>query len=62
MKKVSQVDFKVELAPRREGDPAELVADNSKIKEKMGWTPKFDDIELICTSALNWENRLMENA
>ncbi len=55
IKKVSEVDFKVEVAPRREGDPAELVADSTKIKAKMGWTPKYDDLELICTSALTWE-------
>jgi len=58
VKKVSGVDFKVEVAPRREGDPAELVADNTKIKEKMGWTPKFDDLELICKSALQWELKI----
>lgn len=57
IKKVSEVDFKVVIAPRREGDPAELVADNTKIKEKMGWIPKYDDLELICKSALKWEEK-----
>ena len=32
MKKVSGVDFKVEVAPRREGDPAMLIANSDKIK------------------------------
>jgi UDP-glucose 4-epimerase len=59
VKRVSKVDFTVELAPRREGDPAELVADNTRIKEKMGWTPKFDDLELICASALDWERKML---
>jgi UDP-glucose 4-epimerase len=35
MKEVSGVDFKVEFTGRREGDPAVLIADNTKIKEKM---------------------------
>jgi UDP-glucose 4-epimerase len=45
VKKVSGVDFKAEFAPRRAGDPALLISDNSKIKEKMGWKPKYDDLE-----------------
>jgi len=55
VKKVSKVDFKVEVVPRRAGDPAELVANNTKIKEVMGWTPKYDNLDLICSSALDWE-------
>lgn len=60
MKMVSGVDFKVEIAPRREGDPSVLLADNSKIKEKMGFKPKFDDLELICKTALEWEKKLFK--
>jgi len=37
MKKVSGVDFKIEIAPRRAGDPEKLIADNSKIRSIMGW-------------------------
>ncbi len=55
MKKVSGVDFPVEVGPRREGDPAVLIADNRKIREKLGWTPKYDDLKLICKTALEWE-------
>jgi len=60
MKKVSGVDFKVEIAPKRVGDPAILVANNQKIREKMGWTPKYDDLEFICKTAYNWEKKLKE--
>jgi len=59
MKKVSGVDFKIETAGRRAGDPAILIADNNKIKTVMGWTPKFNDLELICTTALEWEKKLL---
>jgi len=59
VKKVSGVDFKVEIAPRRDGDPAELVADNSKIIKEMGWKPKYNDLEIICESALKWEQWMM---
>jgi len=60
MKKVSGVDFKVEIAPRRAGDPAILVANNQKIKEKMGWKPKYDNLEFICKTAYEWEKKLKE--
>lgn len=55
VKQVSGVDFTVVDAPRRAGDPPELVAANDKVRSLTGWTPRFDDLELICRSALNWE-------
>jgi len=58
MKKVSKVDFIVEKGPRRAGDPAVLISDNSKTKQTLQWNPKFDDITRICQTALNWEQKL----
>jgi UDP-glucose 4-epimerase len=58
MKKVTGVDFKVEIASRRPGDPAILVADSTKIREKMGWKPSYDDLEFICKTAYEWEKKL----
>jgi len=58
VKKVSNKEFTVEIVERREGDPAELVADNTKIKNKMGWLPKHDNLEEICLSALKWEEKV----
>lgn len=58
MKKVSGVDFKVEVTGRRAGDPAMLIADNNKIKNKMDWTPKYDDLSFICKTAYEWEKNL----
>ncbi len=55
IKKVSGVNFKVTEGPRREGDAASLVSDNSKIKKILGWIPKRDNLELICKSAYEWE-------
>lgn len=55
VKRVSAADFPVEMAERRVGDPAELVADNSKIRSLLDWTPRHDDLEFIVTTALNWE-------
>jgi UDP-glucose 4-epimerase len=55
MKNVSGVDFDVKIEARRPGDPAELVADNKKILSALNWMPKYNDIELICRTALEWE-------
>ena len=57
VKKVSEADFEVEVAPRRAGDPAILIADNKKILQKTNWKPKYDDLEFICKTALEWEKK-----
>lgn len=43
-----------ELAPRRPGDPAVLVADSSKIKRDFGWTPQYTDLDEIVRTAWRW--------
>jgi len=55
MKKVTGIDFKVIETIRRPGDVACLVANNEKIKRVLNWTPKRDNLELICKSAYEWE-------
>ncbi len=59
IKKVTNTDFKVDIEPRRKGDPAALIADNSKLTirnlKSFGWTPKYKDLNLICQSAYEWE-------
>jgi UDP-glucose 4-epimerase len=54
-KKVTGENFKVEEASRRPGDPAILVADSTKLKKTLNWTPKYDDLEFIIRTAWNWE-------
>lgn len=58
VKKVSGKDFPVTLAPRRAGDPAGLVADNTAIQAELGWRPELDDLETIVRHALHWEDKL----
>ena len=43
--------------PRRQGDPSSLVADNTKAKEILGWSPKKTLIKTV-ESAYNWEQKL----
>ncbi|MFL1705651.1 UDP-glucose 4-epimerase GalE [Campylobacter sp. MOP7] len=58
VKEVSGVDFKVIEAPRREGDPAVLIAKSKKIRNLTGWKPKRDDLALIVKTALEWERKI----
>jgi len=55
VKRVTGVNFKVIETDRRPGDSAVLVADNKKIKQVLGWKPKYDDLEFIIRTAWNWE-------
>ncbi len=57
IEKISGKKLVVEVAPRREGDPALLIADNRKIIQKMKWKPQYADLDLICTSVLKWEEK-----
>ncbi|OUJ09688.1 UDP-glucose 4-epimerase GalE [Acetobacter sp. DsW_059] len=43
-----------EPAPRRQGDPAMLVADSQTLREETGWTPRFAEIDQIVETALRW--------
>jgi len=55
VKKITGTDFEVRETARREGDPAVLVADSSKIREKLVWVPKYDDLDTIVRTAWEWE-------
>ena len=58
VQKVAKNPFLVEVGPRREGDAPYLVAKNDRIKEKLAFAPRYDDLELICQTALDWEATL----
>lgn len=42
---------------RRAGDPARLVADSRRIREQLGWQPRYDDLHQIIADAWRWETR-----
>jgi UDP-glucose 4-epimerase len=43
--------------PRRDGDPARLVADSRLAREKLGWQPQYADLASIIEHAWKWETR-----
>jgi len=47
--------LRVELAPRRPGDPATLVASADRARQVLGWQPKRSSIDCIVQTALNWQ-------
>ncbi len=55
VKKVSGKDFKVTIEPRREGDPAVLVADATLAKKELNWQPELAELEDIVNTAWDWE-------
>ncbi len=60
VKKITGIDFDVKNSPRRDGDPPNLVADSTKIRKSLRWTPKYDDIDFIVKSAWEWEKTLKQ--
>lgn len=53
-KRITGIDFTVEKAPRRDGDPAVLVADSAKAERILGWKPQYNLTRIIET-AWKWE-------
>jgi UDP-glucose 4-epimerase len=45
------------VGPRRPGDPATLIASSARIREELGWQPRFPDLESIIGSAWAWHER-----
>ncbi len=44
--------------PRRAGDPPELIAVANRVREVLGWTPKFDDLDMTVRTSLEWERKI----
>ena len=61
VKRVSGVDFKAEIVPRRPGDPAQIVAASNRARAMLGWTPQYDDLATIIAHALAWEQKLQQH-
>jgi UDP-glucose 4-epimerase len=57
MRHESGNDFPVELAARRPGDPAEIVASAERMRNLLGWRPQWDDLSVIVRHALAWERK-----
>ena len=56
--KVTGKKINYEIAPRRIGDPAILIASSEKAKKNLNWQPKFYEPEKIISTAWNWHKKL----
>ena len=61
VQRVGGKSLKVKEEPRRAGDPSILISRAERIRRTLGWTPRFDDLEAIVTSALAWERKLLKD-
>lgn len=53
-RKVTGKEIKAEVAPRRAGDPAILIASSEKAIRELNWKPKFDSLDTIIDTAWQW--------
>ena len=56
-RKVTGNSIPAVVSPRRDGDPAQLIASSKKAKEILGWKPEHDSLEEIIQSAWNWHKK-----
>lgn len=54
-RKVTGHAILAEVADRRPGDPAELVASSDKARKGLGWEPKYPQLETIIRHAWEWD-------
>jgi UDP-glucose 4-epimerase len=57
VRRVTGKKIAVEACARRAGDPAVLVAGSEKIKQELGWRPKFAELDTIVASAWEWHQK-----
>jgi len=53
-REITGQSIRADIAPRRPGDPAVLVAASNKIRKELGWTPRYPHVREIIESAWRW--------
>ena len=62
VERIAGASVQAKVGARRIGDPPILVGDGSRIIHDWGWTPEFDNLDVMIEGALAWERRLREGA
>ncbi len=57
VKKITGKSLNLKTGPRRDGDPAVLVASSIKARSELGWNPQYPHIDAIVETAWNWEKQ-----
>ena len=50
--------FKIIESPRRAGDPPSLTARAERVKQVLGWQPRYDSLDTIVETSMAWERKL----
>jgi len=58
VRRVSGRNLPVQFGPRRSGDIMTMVADTSRLRAALDWTPAYDSLDTIAAHALAWEEKL----
>ncbi len=58
VEKANDAPLNIEEQPRRAGDPPELIAVAQRVREVLGWSPQFDDLDTIVQTSLEWERKI----
>lgn len=58
VQKVNGEPLDIREEARRAGDPPSLVASAERVRQTLGWTPEYDDLEVIVRTSLEWERKL----
>jgi UDP-glucose 4-epimerase len=60
VERVNGAALPVTYGPRREGDPAAIVAGAERVRKVLGWQPRYENLDFIVETALNWERKLAQ--
>ena len=58
VERVAGHSINVEETDRRPGDPPILIARADRAREILGWTPRYDDLDFIVKTSLDWEKKI----
>lgn len=56
--RINGTPIKVIEEARRAGDPPALIAKADRARAVLGWTPRYDDLDFIVKTSLDWERKL----
>jgi UDP-glucose 4-epimerase len=60
VERVNGAALPVAYGPRRPGDPAAIVAGAERVRQVLGWQPRYDNLDFIVETALAWERKLAQ--
>jgi len=58
VEKINEAPLNILEEARRAGDPPELIAIAEQIRSTLGWSPKYDDLDTIVRTSLEWERKI----